>query len=234
MSLYSCCFEIKWYPFYLCVLNLDFSNSLTEDDFFCKCIYCWQNGFFSSVLVLQVLTARFGLIRPAAGSSPVCLKTDPRRKIDPRDLKQQDSRWERSTSFVFGIAYMSLCISAHMTQSNLIKWLLKRLQSDFDLTLNLSLKWKREEGQWWGFGSLLTPRSRQLWPIANCLTTFLSHKLSHVRPWPETAPPWATYSPEAGVRFFEMARSKVLGASEKRGSFSFAIEQFYFRPSWPG
>ena len=95
--------------------------------FLCKCIYCWQNGFLSSVLVLQVLTARFGLIRPAAGSSPVCLKTDPRRKIDPRDLKQQDSRWERSTSFVFGIAYMSLCISAHMTQSNLIKWLLKRL-----------------------------------------------------------------------------------------------------------
>ena len=73
--------------------------------------------------------------------------------------------------------------------------------------------------------------------------TLADRQLSHHFPLSQTQPrpamAWNSSSlghlqPKAGVRFLEMARSKVLGASEKRGSFSFAIEQFYFRPSWPG
>ena len=101
---------------------------------------------------------------------------------------------------------------------------IKRLLNDQNLIQQSTEKERR------GGRSLLTPWSRQLWPPANCLTTFLSPKLTHVRPWPETAPPWATLTEaQGGARLFELTGATVPGASGKRRAYSSAIEKFYFR-----
>ena len=54
--------------------------------------------------------------------------------------------------------------------------------------------------------------------------------LSSPRPWPETAPPWATYRllSKSSCSCFRLVAAKVLGASGKLKAYSFAIKKFYF------
>ena len=54
--------------------------------------------------------------------------------------------------------------------------------------------------------------------------------LSSPRPWPETAPPWATYPllSKSSCSCFRLVAAKVLGASGKLKAYSFATKKFYF------
>ena len=54
--------------------------------------------------------------------------------------------------------------------------------------------------------------------------------LSSPRPWPETAPPWATYPrlSKSSCSCLRLVAAKVLGASGKLKAYSFATKKFYF------
>ena len=221
----------------LCMLSvlaivrcLDFS--ILDCHSLSKFIYCSLYGFLenefygfldcvlfhllSSVLVLQVLRARLGLIRPTAVAGPFCLKSDEEdsRKIDPRD-SNAESPLRKINMSVFAEKQISLCLCPDNTDRRNHQHLIQQ-----------STEKERRGGR-----SQLTPRSRRLWLSANCLTTFLSSpKLTHVRPWPETAPPWATLTQaQGGASLFELTGATVPWASGKLRAYSSAIEKFYFR-----
>ena len=113
LSLCSCCFQFKYRPLYFVLAimcNLGFST--LDCQFLSKFIYCCLCGFLenvfygfldcvlfhllSSILVLQVLRARVGLIRPTAVPGPFCLKSDEedsrRKLIQGIQMQQQNPR----------------------------------------------------------------------------------------------------------------------------------------------
>ena len=133
--------------------------------------------------------------------------------------------------------HVCFCKEADITLSVPIQHKQTKLSSGCQKNHNL-IQYSQLKRRGGGAGHNWPPLAGNVWPHANCLTTFLScsPKLTHVRPWPETpAPPWATYPPaQWAARLFQVTVAKVLGASGKRSAYHFAIEKFYFRRSWPG
>ena len=217
--------------------------------FFChllsKFIYSCQYGFLqnvfygfldcvpfyvlSNVLVLQVLTARFGLIRPTAVTGPFCLKHQMRKTPEERlihqgiQMQQQNPSWERTTClFLPRKRYITLSLPSRQHRQR--KW------SKFDPTAN----WKGEEG-----GQVTTdpPEQATLAPRQLSHHFPLSPKLTHVRPWPETAPPWATYWGAQGGARLPLSRLEPLFSgflANVKSLFFSHWEVLFPRGSWPG
>ena len=83
-----------------------------------------------------------------------------------------------------------------------------------------------------GGRSLLTPRSRQLWPPANCLTTFLSHPNSptsgHGPKQPLLGPLTEGLKEERASLWADWSHCSR-GFWQTQRAYSFPIEKFYFR-----